>query len=342
MNTKLPISAPPLGAPLMAPVRYERLGFGWGAVLAGLTAAVGLNVLFAELGLALNLGLIDRETNGGAIAAANGVAWVVAGLVALFTGAWVAGRIASARTRLEGALHGLAVWGAGSVVMLVLAFTAAGVLGGGMLTLVGKGLESAGAVLQTAAPKWNEIKAELESAMDTRLASASVDSSGTQTQVSGVGASGASAEDRLIDRSRLFDLADRHFSVDGRALATGEREELVLLIAGQTGISRDAAERTLAQWDGVWARSVEAYETAKREAAALAEKARVTAIAAASWAAAAMVFGAAAALSGGAYGTRCRLQALERERLHLGHSTPLRPAQLRDDAFSRGAPHPLV
>mgnify|MGYP007037741331 CR=1 FL=1 len=105
MNAKFPPTALNPRAPFVNPIPYERLGFCWGAVLAGLTAAIGLDVLFAELGLALNLGIIDRNSSGGEIAAANGIAWVVTGLVALFVGAWVAGRMASTRTRVEGALH---------------------------------------------------------------------------------------------------------------------------------------------------------------------------------------------------------------------------------------------
>lgn len=337
MNTTLPFPATTPHSPSNAPIPYERFGFCWGAVLAGLTAAIALDVLFAELGLALNLGIIDRQTSGGEIALANGVAWVVTGLIALFAGAWIAGRMASTRTRLEGGLHGIGVWGAGAVVMLVLAFTSAGVVGSGMLDVVGKGLEGAGVLVQTAAPKWDSIKTELEGAMDARVGSDS-----TQASVSGDAAVAGGAGSQLIDRSRLLDLADRHFTVDGTALASGERDELVQLIAGQTGMSKSVADRTLKQWDTVWARSVQTYETAKQEALATAEKARVLTMAAASWAAVAMLLGAAAAMFGGAYGAQCRLRALEREFLLDQNSTTYRRADLREDASGRVVPQPLT
>jgi len=275
------------------PIPYERLGFGWGAVLAGLTIAIALNVFFAEIGLWMNLGIIDRQSSGGAILAVNAIAWVVTGLVALYAGAWVAGRMASARTAVEGSLHGLAVWGAGAVVMLLLAFSAAGAIGGGMVALVGQGLQGAGELAEVAAPSWEGIREELDGALSAE-------------------GSAAGADTRIRDQSRLLELAGRHFSLESDAVSPAEREELVGLIAARTDISKSAAEQTLAQWDSVWNGTVERYEAAQAEALEAAETARRGAMAAAAWAAVAMLLSAGAAYVGGAHGAQCRLRLLAR------------------------------
>lgn len=341
MHSNLPFATSTSLTRPFATIPYERVGFCWGAVLAGLTTAVGLDVFFAEVGLALNLGIIDRNDSGGAIAVANGIAWVITGLVALFVGAWVAGRMATARTQLEGGLHGLAVWGAGAAAAVLLAIGSVGVAGSGMLSLVGDGLTSAAAVVQVAEPKWDSIKAELDQAVGARLSSPTSTSADT-TSVADADTRDANQQTGALERSRLFELAGSHFALDGSSLGQGERAEMVQLLAAQTGMSADVAERTLRQWDSVWARSVQTFETARQAAADAAEKARLAAIAAASWAAVAMLLGAAAALFGGAYGARCRLRGLERDHQLLESSAGLHPSFPGDGAGPRVATQPVV
>ena len=312
---------------------YERLGFGWGAVLAGLGIAIAIDVFFAEIGLAMNLGIIDLQSSGGAIVAFSAIAWVVSGLIALFAGAWVAGRMASARTMTEGSMHGIAVWAAGAVAMLVLAFISAGVLGSGMLALVGSGLKGAGEVAQVALPSWEGIRGELDGALAEQDSGAGA--------VATTGQPPAADETRLRDRSRIFELAGRQFALEEAGPApAAEREELVQLIAARTGISAPAAEQTLAQWDRVWNETVQRYEVAKAEALRVAETARQVAMTAASWAAVAMVLGAVTALVAGAYGARSRLRLVVLQdvaRSELLGSMPLSGRHI-ENAHSRSVP----
>lgn len=280
-------------------IPYLRVGFGWGAVVAGLATAMALNLFFAEIGIWLNLSIIDGQSDAGTIAVVNAIAWVLGGLVALFAGAWIAGRMANARTATEGSLHGIAVWAAGAVVMLLLTFNAAGVVGGGMIDLVGKGLGAAGEVAQTADPSWDGIREELEFALGDA-------DSGTDVATAGGQESGATDETRFRDRSRILELAASHFSLDSGPANAADREELVDLIAARTGLSRSAADETLAQWDRVWERTVEGYEAAEAEVLQAAEAARETAQAAAGWAALAMLLSALVALAAGAHGASCR------------------------------------
>lgn len=289
------------------PIPYERLGFGWGAVLAGLAVAIALNVFFAELGLWMNLGIIDSESSAGTVVAVNAIAWVVTGLVALFAGAWIAGRMATARTVLEGSLHGIAVWGAGAVVMLLLAFSAAGVMGGGMMAVIGKGLEGAGQVAEVVAPSWDSIREELDGALVQDAVGAGAVAGGQQSTAGG--------DTAIRDRSRLIQLAGRHFSLESGPVSAAERGEMVELIAAGAGISKPAAEQTLDQWDEVWTGTVETYETAKAEALQAAQTAREATMVAAAWAAVAMLLSAVAAFLGGGYGATCRLRLVKRDAL---------------------------
>jgi hypothetical protein len=84
----------------------------WGAVFGGAVAALGLWMLLYVFGLAVGLSSIDpngmRSLRPSALFA--GIWAVIAPLIALFVGGWVAGRGAGFVGRAGGAVHGLVVW----------------------------------------------------------------------------------------------------------------------------------------------------------------------------------------------------------------------------------------
>jgi hypothetical protein len=92
------------------PVGRPRLS--WGAVFGGAVAALGLWILLYVFGLAVGLSTIDpngvRSLRPSALFA--GIWAVIAPLIALFVGGWVAGRGAGFVGRAGGAVHGLVVW----------------------------------------------------------------------------------------------------------------------------------------------------------------------------------------------------------------------------------------
>ncbi len=302
-----------------APVPYERIGFSWGAVFAGVAIATALTIWFAEVGLALNLGIIDGNSDIGTVALVNGILWVVTGLIALFAGAWVAGRMAQARTSMEGGLHGVGVWAASAVLMLMLAFSAVGAVAGGMMKVIGSGLSSAGDAIAGVAtdvmPSWDSVRETLENAQDEIAGPNATPGETVEALV---------AETRYLDESRLFQLAGEHFTLEGSQLSSDERAEFVGLISSRLGISQDVAQRTLTQWDRAWQGGVEQYEVARAEAIRIADETRDVATAAAGWAAFAMLLGLVASALGGAFGTVCRVRAARRDYV----IEPSRPAPI--------------
>jgi len=92
------------------PIGRPRLS--WGAVFGGAVAALGLWTLLYVFGLAVGLSTIDpngvRSLRPSALFA--GIWAVIAPLIALFIGGWVAGRGAGFVGRAGGAVHGLVVW----------------------------------------------------------------------------------------------------------------------------------------------------------------------------------------------------------------------------------------
>src|SRR5215813_4121733 len=112
----------------VAPISFRRVS--WGAIFAGLFVTIVIQLTLTLLGAAIGLGSVDllheqnQERN---IALGSGIWLLVSGLVSIWIGACVAGRLAGA----DGLLHGIVTWSVSTCVMLMLLATTAGALLGG-------------------------------------------------------------------------------------------------------------------------------------------------------------------------------------------------------------------
>ncbi len=125
----------------------------WGAIFAGLFVTIGVFLMLQLLGAGIGLSAVDltgREvTSARSLGIGAAIWWLIMGLISLFIGGWVAGRLASLPNKLDRALHGLTTWGFFYVVLFLLATTALSALVGGGISLLGKGTEAAGQVAAT-------------------------------------------------------------------------------------------------------------------------------------------------------------------------------------------------
>lgn len=279
--------------------------FSWGAVFAGLAAAIAVNIVLAQAWLGVGLLLVDRDSHPGTVIITSAIAWVLSACAALFAGGWVAGRVGQARDRTVGVLQGASVWATAAIVGVLLAVSAAGTLIGGSAHLVSQGLQAAATVAgdgakgiaQVVAPNLDGIRKELGDVVARR-------SQNTPDAANAL-------DNRLANGSRLTELMSSHFTMDGKRMQTdAEQAELVTLISSEAGISQEAAAKALAQWDRVWANSVAQWKVAKEEALQAAEATRKVTAQAACWSVIALALGALAAIGGGACGVACRRHAL--------------------------------
>lgn len=120
----------------------------WGAIFAGLFVALGIFLTLQILGAGIGLSTIDltgRQTSSAQGLGVGAAIWsFIFGIVSLFVGGWVAGRLALLPNRIERILHGLTVWALFCVVLFWVATTALGALAGGGLSLLGKTASAAG------------------------------------------------------------------------------------------------------------------------------------------------------------------------------------------------------
>jgi hypothetical protein len=128
-----------------AEVVPARLTLSWGAIIGGAVAAFALWLLLYVFGLAVGLSSLDaanpRSLRPSGMFA--GVWAVIAPLIALFIGGWVAGHGAGAIDRGGGAVHGLVVWGLTTIIgASMMAMLLSAVIGG--VFSVGRAVAEAG------------------------------------------------------------------------------------------------------------------------------------------------------------------------------------------------------
>lgn len=283
----------------------NRPTISWGSVVAGMFTAIAVQIALAELCISCGLAMyspFDSAGTAATIATTTIAAWLICSLIALFLGGWVAGRLAHYHSRMTAALHGVLVWATGAVVAAVLVATTLGMIAGGTMSLVGDGLNAAARGAQAAgstvsaiaAPTWDAMKKQVDDASSKVAASAQP----------------GTADNRLADQSRMMDLFGKFFTVaKDKPLAPAEKDELVTLVAGQVGISREAALKTVDQWQSSWNAAVARYEAAMVQAKETATQAANTAkkytASAAGIGFLLMLVGLVAAALGGFLGSMC-------------------------------------
>lgn len=114
-------------------IQSERPGpelVAWGAVFAGLFLVVGISWLILLLGSAIGVSVADA-TDLDAIGKGFGVGaiiWMIlTALVSYFFGGWLAAWLSGKTPAIIGMLHGITVWGASAVLVMLLGY--AGVAG---------------------------------------------------------------------------------------------------------------------------------------------------------------------------------------------------------------------
>lgn len=269
----------------------------WGAIFAGAVVAAVLHFLLYLLGVGIGLETFDPETEGDSVSGfgiGQGVWLVVSGLIALFAGGWVAGRLAGMPRRVDGALHGLVTWAVGTILALYFLVSGIGTVFSGLQSVIGQGAGLVGQGIEAAAP---------------RVA----DAAGAQLQQ--VDLSGIQREAETLARDVATspgDAGDDLQATINRTLGEGSvteagREELVETLAARTDLSEAEARQTVSQWEAqaeqARQRLQQTVDTVQARAPGVAEDAADAIGTGALWAFFALLLGAVAAGVGGLLGS---------------------------------------
>ena len=129
----------------------------WGAIFAGVVVALVVQALLTMLGVGIGIATLDPGTSDNPAAATfsivAGIWYVVAGIIAAFTGGYISARMSGKIVPTTGALHGLTTWALATLIVIYLLTSSVGSLVGGVFSGVASALGGAGqTIAQTAAP----------------------------------------------------------------------------------------------------------------------------------------------------------------------------------------------
>lgn len=113
---------------------YSFPPLNWSSIFAGLVAGLATYILLTLMGIATGLSAIDLNRSGAGIENVSTWTTVWNGasmLLSAFVGGFVAARMSGLRRKLDGVMHGLVVWGATTLLFVVLSASAASALVGG-------------------------------------------------------------------------------------------------------------------------------------------------------------------------------------------------------------------
>ncbi|MCY1016569.1 hypothetical protein [Pyxidicoccus sp. MSG2] len=130
----------------------------WSAIFGGTFVALGVWILLYTLGLALGLSAVDPSDPGSAKSAGIGTGiWsLVAPLIALFVGGFVAARTAGGLDKGGGALHGAVLWGLTTLAGVILMSMALSSLMGAAFSVGKTAVGAAGTAVVGAASQGGE------------------------------------------------------------------------------------------------------------------------------------------------------------------------------------------
>jgi polyhydroxyalkanoate synthesis regulator phasin len=260
----------------------------WGAVLAGAVVALSVQVLLSLLGIGIGLATVDPAAGDTPDAAtfgiASGIFYAIVTLVSLFSGGWVAGRLAGMPVRTDGLLHGLVTWAVAMLLLLYIVTTTIGALVSGALGMVGSTLQAAAQSVQTAAG----------AAAQTDIGEQALNSLEQQAgQLLGQAQQGAGAQE-------ISGLLDQVMAVAQGGLSDQEQQRIIDQIVQRTGVTREEAQAQLQQLQTQYQ---EARTAAEEQARVAAQATSETVSQGAFWSFVALLLGAIAAAVGGLVGT---------------------------------------
>lgn len=273
-----------------APMLLRRVS--WGAIIAGLVFALVTQFVLSLLGVAIGASTFEpynaeNQAKGFGIGAAI---WVgLSSIISIFVGAWVAGRLSGGPRKTDGMLHGLATWGATTLLTLFLLTTAVGTLIGGTASLLGKAVTSGAKT------------ADNTTGGDLKQQAMNMISQGTLTPTGRSGEGQNSLPAQAQQNPELAAALTSMFAKGGAAADPQDRDKAINALASQGTMSREEAASSVDRWNQQYLQTKAQAGQKIREAGDVA----ATGIAATAWSAfAILLLSAIAAALGGWLGTR--------------------------------------
>ena len=239
----------------------------WGAVFAGLFVTIVVQLMLTLLGVSLGAATIEplrQQSPDKGLALGSGIWLLVTGLISIWVGAFVAGRMAGGPLRTDGMLHGIVTWSVSTCATMFLLATAVGALLGGTGALLSGALAVGGSTTgsdqggQMASLK-NDVKnlfPQAGSLLPPTGRTESPQTSGQQT--SGTSDQQASSS-QTQSPGQLTELARNDAELaaavaameknSGASKSPGDREQVLNILAAKHQMNESQAAALVDQWD---------------------------------------------------------------------------------------------
>lgn len=294
----------------------------WGAVFAGVVVALVTHLTLSTLGVGVGAAAIDPyDRNNPAGYAPTGVlVWMmVSGVVAMFAGGWVAGRLAAVEPTTS-TIHGALMWGVATLVTFGLLASTVGYLVGGTVRLLGEGLGLTAQAAASAVPgavnavkdvvkdnvpqlDWGKIRQEAENLIEEAGGEEAIEN----VKEEGKKAAKRAARDPERVGQEIRELVENAYGQVRDNLNTADRDSLIHTVTKRTGMTKEEVTQTVERWEKMYREAKQQYHeaiaAAERRARDAADVAATAVSRVALWTFATLALGFAVAAVGGNLGS---------------------------------------
>ncbi len=241
----------------------------WGAIFAGAVVAMVVQLTLNLLGLGIGLQTFDPATDADSFRGfgMGQVIWtVISGLIALFAGGWVAGRLAGMPRKTDGTLHGIVTWGLTTLFTFYLLTSGVGRVISGVTGVVGQGLSLVGQGVEAVAPyvgsaiesqvgdvDLSTIRQEaytlLRQTGNPALQPEALEQRAEDVRADARQAAESAAQTPADARAELDAALNRTFNEIGQVASEADRQDLINVLVARTDLSREEARQTVTQWE---------------------------------------------------------------------------------------------
>jgi len=232
-------------APRLAPSRVRRVS--WGAIFAGMVVTIVMPMMLTLLGVAAGIAAFQpfqQQNSAQSMALGSGIWLLVTGLISVWVGACIAGRLSGGPRRADGMLHGIVAWSMATLGMFGLLATTLGTLLGGAGALISNAISSRAS---------NGISPgqEAVASLGDQIKSAFPQAGGLlpptgRTEGQQVPGSLTAMAQQDTDLAAALGRMESH---GGAAQAPQERDQVVGILTSKHHLSQQEAANLVNQWD---------------------------------------------------------------------------------------------
>ena len=284
------------------PATIKRIS--WGAIFAGAVVALVTQLALNLLGASIGLAAVDPAAEANpfsGIGIGAGIWLIVSTIAALFTGGYVASRLAGMPDRTDGILHSIVTWSVVTLFAVYFMTSAVGTVLNTATGLIGQTVTAVAPVVS------QEVQQQLQQegvSLDA-LVSDVIDQA--QQQIGNDPGTAAGNDTELSQ-------AIQALAEPGNDAA--DRQALIDLLRARTNMTEAEARQQVQQYEQQFEQARQQAQQVQQQAVQIGDRAAATLSSAALWAFIAMVVGVLAAVAGGVVGVPRDLPAspsLQRE-----------------------------